>query len=56
MAGMYRAPDEKTIRVVLDRLDPRALAPTSSRPRRLNMCARASRLRMLSGVVNRPVQ
>src|ERR1700741_4642063 len=26
MAGRYRAPDEKTIRVVLARLDPRALA------------------------------
>jgi hypothetical protein len=26
MAGQYRVPDEKTIRVVLDRLDPRALA------------------------------
>src|SRR2546429_4778791 len=26
MAGRYRAPDEKTIRVVLDRLEPRALA------------------------------
>jgi predicted transposase YbfD/YdcC len=26
MAGRYRAPDEKTIRVVLDRLDPRPLA------------------------------
>ena len=26
MAGRYRAPDEKMIRVVLDRLDPRALA------------------------------
>src|SRR5947209_12706526 len=25
MAGRYRVPDEKTIRVVLDRLDPRAL-------------------------------
>src|SRR5271155_3799649 len=25
VAGRYRAPDEKTIRVVLDRLDPRAL-------------------------------
>src|SRR5436309_15422188 len=25
LAGRYRAPDEKTIRVVLDRLDPRAL-------------------------------
>src|SRR5580704_16097753 len=28
LAGRYRAPDEKTIRVVLDRLDPRALART----------------------------
>ncbi|MGH7745810.1 MAG: transposase family protein, partial [Candidatus Dormibacteria bacterium] len=27
VSGRYRAPDEKTIRVVLDRLDPRALAP-----------------------------
>src|SRR5579872_6717441 len=26
MAGRYRAPDEKTIRIVLDRLDQRALA------------------------------
>jgi hypothetical protein len=26
LVGRYRAPDEKTIRVVLDRLDPRALA------------------------------
>jgi hypothetical protein len=26
LAGRYRVPDEKTIRVVLDRLDPRALA------------------------------
>ena len=26
IAGQYRAPDEKTIRVLLDRLDPRALA------------------------------
>jgi predicted transposase YbfD/YdcC len=26
LAGRYRAPDEKTIRVLLDRLDPRALA------------------------------
>lgn len=25
MAGRYRAPDEKTVRMVLDRLDPRAL-------------------------------
>jgi len=36
VAGRYRAPDEKTIRVVLDRLDPRALtrALLGSRPRR----------------------
>src|ERR1700740_1654922 len=36
MAGRYRAPDEKTIRVVLDRLDPRALARglLGPRPRR----------------------
>src|SRR6266516_7571013 len=36
MAGRYRAPDEKTIRVVLDRLDPRALARAllGPRPRR----------------------
>jgi predicted transposase YbfD/YdcC len=38
MAGRYRVPDEKTIRVVLDRLDPRALARAllggpDSRPR-----------------------
>lgn len=26
IAGRYRVPDEKTIRVVLDRVDPRALA------------------------------
>src|SRR2546425_12619655 len=26
LAGRYRAPDEKTIRVVWDRIDPRALA------------------------------
>src|ERR1700757_1417721 len=41
IAGRYRVPDEKTIRVVLDRLDPRALArallgdrPGSRRSRR----------------------
>jgi hypothetical protein len=41
IAGLYRAPDEKTIRVVLNRLDPRALArallggrPDSRRGRR----------------------
>jgi predicted transposase YbfD/YdcC len=34
IAGRYRAPDEKTIRVVLDRLDPRALARALLGPRR----------------------
>jgi predicted transposase YbfD/YdcC len=36
LTGRYRAPDEKTIRVVLDRLDPRALtrALLGPRPRR----------------------
>jgi predicted transposase YbfD/YdcC len=33
IAGRYRAPDEKTIRVVLDRLDPRALAQALLGPR-----------------------
>jgi DDE family transposase len=33
MTGRYRAPDEKTIRVVLDRLDPRALARALLGPR-----------------------
>ena len=33
IAGRYRAPDEKTIRVVLDRLDQRALARALLRPR-----------------------
>jgi predicted transposase YbfD/YdcC len=33
MAGRYRAPDEKTIRVLLDRLDPRALARALLGPR-----------------------
>ena len=33
LAGRYRAPDEKTIRVVLDRLDPRALAGALLGPR-----------------------
>jgi predicted transposase YbfD/YdcC len=33
MAGRYRAPDEKTIRMVLDRLDPRALARALLGPR-----------------------
>jgi predicted transposase YbfD/YdcC len=33
IAGRYRAPDEKTIRVVLDRLDPRALAGALLGPR-----------------------
>jgi predicted transposase YbfD/YdcC len=34
VAGRYRAPDEKTIRVVLDRLDPRALTRALLGPRR----------------------
>ena len=33
IGGRYRAPDEKTIRVVLDRLDPRALARSLLGPR-----------------------
>jgi predicted transposase YbfD/YdcC len=33
LAGRFRAPDEKTIRVVLDRLDPRALARALLGPR-----------------------
>jgi predicted transposase YbfD/YdcC len=33
IAGRYRAPDEKTIRIVLDRLDPRALARALLGPR-----------------------
>jgi predicted transposase YbfD/YdcC len=33
IAGRYRAPDEKTIRVVLDRLEPRALAAALLGPR-----------------------
>src|SRR5580692_2279973 len=33
LAGRFRAPDEKTIRVVLDRLDPRALAKALLGPR-----------------------
>ena len=33
MTGRYRMPDEKTIRVVLDRLDPRALARALLGPR-----------------------
>jgi hypothetical protein len=33
VAGRYRAPDEKTIRVVLDRLDPRALTRALPGPR-----------------------
>src|SRR5579859_4880088 len=34
IAGRYRAPDEKTIRVLLDRLDRRALAQALLGPRR----------------------
>ena len=52
IAGRYRAPDEKTIRVVLDRLDPRALAgagppeprrPAGRGPSRARVRARGSR-------------
>jgi predicted transposase YbfD/YdcC len=44
IAGRYRAPDEKTIRVVLDRLDPRALtrALLGPSPRRSSGPASAS--------------
>ncbi len=34
LTGRYRAPDEKTVRVVLDRLDPRALTRALLGPRR----------------------
>jgi predicted transposase YbfD/YdcC len=34
LTGIYRAPDEKTIRVVLDRMDPRALTRALLGPRR----------------------
>jgi hypothetical protein len=34
VAGLYRAPDEKTIRLVLDKLDPRALTRALLGPRR----------------------
>jgi predicted transposase YbfD/YdcC len=34
LSGQYRAPDEKTIRVVLDKLDPRALTRALLGPRR----------------------
>src|SRR5690349_17606697 len=44
LAGRYRAPDEKTIRVVLDRLDPRALARAllGARPGRRRRASSAS--------------
>ena len=45
MAGRYRAPDEKTIRVVLDRLDPRALARALLGPARAAAGAAAGRRR-----------
>jgi predicted transposase YbfD/YdcC len=38
VAGRYRAPDEKTIRVVLDRLDPRALTRALLGPRPRHPC------------------
>jgi DDE_Tnp_1-associated len=40
LAGRYRAPDEKTVRVVLDRLDPRALTAALLGPRQ---CAEPGR-------------
>ena len=45
IAGRYRAPDEKTIRVVLDRLDPRALTRALLGPRRAAAGAAAGRPR-----------
>jgi predicted transposase YbfD/YdcC len=42
LTGQYRAPDEKTIRVVLDRLDPRALARALLGPRRRRRGGRPS--------------
>ena len=40
LTGIYRAPDEKTIRVVLDRLDPRALTRALLGPRRRRQARR----------------
>jgi hypothetical protein len=40
MAGRYRAPDEKPIRIVLDRLDQRALARALLGPRPVTPLAR----------------
>ena len=45
VAGRYRAPDEKTIRVVLDRLDPRALTRALLGPRPRRRARLAGRLR-----------
>ena len=45
LAGRYRAPDEKTIRVVLDRLDPRALTRALLGPRPRSAGAPAGRPR-----------
>jgi DDE_Tnp_1-associated len=42
LAGRYRAPDEKTIRVVLDRLDPRALTGALLGPGHRRLPGRAS--------------
>jgi hypothetical protein len=42
LAGRYRAPDEKTIRVVLDRLDPRALTRALLGPRHRRRMAAVS--------------
>ena len=51
VAGRYRAPDEKTIRVVLDKLDPRALSRALLGPRR-----RRQRGRSPAGVRDYPAR
>ena len=48
IAGRYRAPDEKTIRVVLDRLDPRALTRALLGPRPRNRRGRPGGLPLAS--------
>jgi predicted transposase YbfD/YdcC len=52
VTGQYRAPDEKTIRVVLDKLDPRALTRALLGPRR----RRRRRGRSLAGVRDYPAR
>jgi len=50
LAGRYRVPDEKTIRVVLDRLDPRAPSVRGYRARRAAEQARTPARDRLPGV------